>query len=393
MNDGLLLLNATVMNGIAVIPDCGVFIDEEGKVSDMFYMSRMPQKRFPSDTPRIDAGGCTITPGLADTHIHGIGGFGTEDCDSDSILNMSEILADYGVTDFLPTIYTQEFDKMKKAEKAIAKAMGHEKGAVIRGINLEGPFISPKRIGGQDPIGLQPVSLDLLHDLIKTGEGKVVCMTVAPELKGMRDLALEATKRGIVLLAGHTDATYENILEGIQCGIVHSTHCFNAMSPLHHRNPGAIGAVMIEQDMCCEIIADGVHVHPELVKLLVREKPKENIVLVTDGLKPTKQKSGELIANGMKVVMSDEGAWVMAENPNLFAGSALVLIKAVSNMDSWGIPLEDAVQMASTNPARIYGFRDIGSLIPGKTANITIFDDAFNIKGVLVKGKLIRNNF
>lgn len=393
MSDRIIFTNATVITGFATIKDCGLFIDGDGKIGDIFYMSRMPQKSFPDDTMVIDVKGCTITPGLFDSHIHGIGGAGTEDCKPESILKMSDRLADYGVTDFLPTIYTDEFEQMKAAETAIVEAMGHEKGARIRGINLEGPFISPKRIGAQNPAGAQNVNLDLFHDLIKTGQGKVICMTVAPELKGMRDLALEATKEGIVLLAGHTDATYENIMEGIQCGILHSTHFFNAMSRLHHRNPGTVGTIMINQDMCCEIIADGVHVHPEIVKLLVREKPKENIVLMTDSLRPTKQRSGTLLANGVKAKLSPEGAWVSAEDPDLFLGSALVLIKAVQNMASWGIPLDTAIQMASTNPARIYHLNDIGSLIPGKNANITIFDSTFQIKGVLVNGELIRDEF
>lgn len=390
----LVFTGATVVTGYATLRDSGVFIDEDGRIGDVFYMPRLKQKRFPVGCQVVDAAGCFVTPGLFDSHIHGIGGYGTEDCDPEAILGMSERLADFGVTDFLPTIYTDELEKMKAGARAIARAMGREKGAVIRGVNYEGPFISRKRIGAQNPAGVQDVSLPVFHSLLQAGEGKVVCMTVAPELKGMRNLALEAVKEGIVLLAGHTDATYENIMEGIQCGILHSTHFFNAMSRLHHRNPGCVGAIMIEEDMCCEIIADGVHVHPELVKLLVREKPKENIVMVTDSLKPTAQKGGELLANGMRVAMGKEGAWVSADDPNLFVGSATMLAREVGNMLGWGVPLETAIQMASTNPARIYRFdNEIGALIPGKKANITVFDEDFNIKATVVDGALIRNNF
>ncbi|MDY4889528.1 MAG: N-acetylglucosamine-6-phosphate deacetylase [Sphaerochaetaceae bacterium] len=393
MSDRIIFTNATVITGFATVNDCGLFIDNDGTIGDIFYMTRMPKKKFPEDTIVIDAQGCTITPGFFDSHIHGIGGAGTEDCNPASILKMSERLADYGVTDFLPTIYTDEFSHMLAAERAIVEAMGKEKGATIRGINIEGPFISPKRIGAQNPDGALEVSIPRFHELLEAGQGKIICMTVAPELKGMRDLALEATKEGIVLLAGHTDATYENIMEGIQCGILHSTHFFNAMSRLHHRNPGCVGTIMINQDMCCEIIADGVHVHPEIVKLLVREKPKENIVLVTDSLRPTKQRSGKLLANGVPARLGEEGAWVSAADPDQFLGSALVLIKAVKNMVSWGIPIDNAIQMASTNPSRIYHFNDIGSLIPGKRANITIFDDTYQIKCVIVNGTIIRDDF
>ena len=285
------LINGTVLSGVAKIDNCALAIDDQGKIDDVFRMKRLAEKAYDKDVILIDVKGAYITPGLIDTHLHGIGGYGTEDCSVDSILGMSDRLADFGVTSFLPTVYTDTIDKMEASVNAIVAAMGKERGATIEGINLEGPFISPKRIGAQAPEGLQEVNLDVFNRLYDAGEGKIVCMTVAPELKHMRTLALEAQKRGIVLLAGHTDAAYENIIEGMQCGILHSTHFFNAMSRLHHRNPGCVGAIMIQQDMKAEIICDGIHVHPELVKLLLREKPISNIVMVTDSLKPTMQKN------------------------------------------------------------------------------------------------------
>ena len=194
-----------------------------------------------------------------------------------------------------------------------------------------------------------------------------------------------------VIIRPLNTATYENMVEGIQCGILHATHMFNAMSPLHHRNPGAVGAVLIEQNMDCEIICDGVHVHPELVKLLLREKPVSHVVMVTDALKPTKQTNGKLEANGMEAAMSPQGAWVSAKNPDLLLGSALTLLKALKNVVSWGVSMQDAVQMTSTNPARIYGFRDQGMLIPDYRADLTILDKELQFKGLFVGGKLIRD--
>jgi len=393
MSKRTIIVNATVITGFAEISDCGIFIENDGKIADIFNMRRFKEKEFPSDTVLLDANGAFVTPGFIDTHTHGIGGFGTEDGDSLSILQMSSILADFGVTAFLPTVYTETLDKMIKATKAIVSAMGKEKGAKILGVNLEGPFISPKRIGAQSADGVQEVNFDTYYKLLKAGQGKIICMTVAPELKRMRELALEARKDGIVLLAGHTNATYENIMEGMQCGILHTTHFFNAMSRLHHRNPNAVGAIMIQPDMNCEIIADGVHVHPEIIKLLLREKPISNIVMITDSLKPTKQESGELLANGVEAILSKEGAFVSKKDPSLFLGSSLVLIDAIKNMSSWGVPISNIIQMVSTNPSRIYSFNKIGTLVPGNFADITIFDKNFHIKGVFVNGNLIRNNF
>lgn len=388
----VVLTNASIVTGYAQLDDCALYIDRNGLIGDIFNMARLDQKNFPGETIRIDLHGSYIIPGMIDSHIHGIGGFGTEDCDPKSILGMSEALANYGVTAFMPTVYTNKPEDMMKAEKAILAAMGHETGARIMGINLEGPFISPQKINAQNPDGVQPVDCGLFDQLIKAGEGHVVCMTVAPELKGMRELALLARKENIVLLAGHTNATYENMLEGIQCGILHATHMFNAMSPMHHRNPGAVGTVLIEQNMNCEIICDGVHVHKELVKLLFREKPVSNIVMITDSLKPTKQKGGKLTANGMDAMLSPKGVWVSAHDPDLLLGSALTLHKALRNVVSWGVAMQDAVQMTSTNPARIYGFKNMGMIIPDNYADLTVLDKDLNIKAVFVNGEMVRDN-
>ncbi|MFA6845884.1 MAG: N-acetylglucosamine-6-phosphate deacetylase [Sphaerochaetaceae bacterium] len=393
MGTPTVLINGTIVTGFAQLDDCALYIDGNGLIGDIFNMSRLEEKIFPSDTVRIDVQKAYIIPGMIDSHIHGIGGFGTEDCKAESILGMSERLADFGITAFMPTIYTDALEDMFNAEKAIVEAMGKEKGARIMGINLEGPFISPKRIGAQNPAGVQPVNTEVFENLIKAGQGHVICMTVAPELKHMRELALLARRENIVLLAGHTDATYENMIEGMQCGILHTTHFYNAMSPLHHRNPGVVGTVMIQKDMQCEIICDGVHVHPELVKLLFREKPISNVVMITDSLKPTKQRTGTLIANGVKAMLNEQGAWVSADDPTLFLGSALTLLKAVRNVISWGVPLQQAVQMTSTNPARIYGFKNLGMLIPDYKADITILDKELQLKGVFVNGELIRDRF
>ncbi|MBK5201259.1 MAG: N-acetylglucosamine-6-phosphate deacetylase [Spirochaetaceae bacterium] len=385
------LLNGTVFTGYAKLENCGVYIEDDGTIGDIFNMKRYDQKNFPKDTIPVDVKDCYIMPGFIDSHIHGIGGYGTEDDRVESILGMSERLADFGVTRFQPTIYTDTPEQMIKGIKAIVQAMGHEKGAIINGVNLEGPFISPKRIGAQAPEGVKEVDLDLFHTFLEAGEGHIVCMTVAPELKHMRALALEARKAGVVLLAGHTDATYENIIEGMQCGILHSTHFFNAMSRLHHRNPGTVGAIMIQTNMCCEIICDGVHVHPELVKLLLREKPIDNIVLITDALKPTKQRSGELLANRVPAVLSHEGAFISKENEDLFLGSSLTMLQGIKNLTEWGISLSDAVQMSSTNPARIYSINKVGSIIPEYKADLTILNKDLELKALFIEGKLIRD--
>ncbi len=385
------LINGNVFTGYAQLKNCAIFINDQGRIGDIFNMERFSQKKFPSDTVVIDAQNNYILPGFIDSHIHGVGGFGTEDNSPESILEMSLKLTEFGVTRFMPTIYTDVKERMLDGIRAIVEAMGKEKGAIIEGINIEGPFISSKRIGGQNAEGRCDVDLDIFYELLEAGQGKVVCMTVAPELKQMRTLALEARKNNVVLLAGHTDATYENILEGMQCGILHSTHFFNAMSRLHHRNPGTVGAILIENHMNAEIICDGVHVHPDLVKLLIKNKPLDNIVMITDALKPTKQRSGKLYANGVEAILGKEGAFVSKADNSLFLGSSLTMLHGLRNMISWGIPLSDAVQMASTNPARIYSMEKVGLLIPEYKADLTVLDDNFQLKALIIEGNLIKD--
>jgi N-acetylglucosamine-6-phosphate deacetylase len=213
-------------------------------------------------------------------------------------------------------------------------------------------------------------------------------MTVAPELKHMRELALYCIKKGIVLQAGHTNAEYENMLEGMQKGILHSTHFFNAMRRLDHRNPNAVGAILIHPEMSCEIIADGFHVHPDLFKLLLRNKPIDKIVLVTDGLKPTEQKEGPLLANKEEVYFKNGVFFRKADD--VIAGSGLTMIRGIKNLVAGGFSLEDAVRTATMNPAQIMKYNNQGAIIPGRFADITIFDKNYEIRYVMIGGKIIK---
>jgi len=204
----------------------------------------------------------------------------------------------------------------------------------------------------------------------------------------MRELALYCIKKGIVLQAGHTNADYGNMAEGMQVGILHSTHLFNAMRRLDHRNPNAVGAILIHPEMSCEIIADGFHVHPDLFKLLLRNKTIDKIVLITDGLKPTEQKEGPLFANNEEVYYS--GGVFLRKSDDVIAGSGLTMIRGVKNLTAAGFSLEDAVKTATFNPAQIMRYYNQGAIIPGRYADITVFDNEFKIRLVMIGGKIIK---
>ena len=382
------LHNGTLLTGFSKMENCAVLI-EDGKIADVFSERRFLQKKFDTSVRIFDVEEAYIAPGFIDTHIHGFKGHGTDNCSTEAMIEMSKDLAQYGVTAFNPTLYPAPEEDMTHSIKEIVKAMGKENGAHIMGIHMEGPFISPDKLGVQRPETVCAVDMDLMERLWKASEGHIVNMTVAPELKGMRYLALYGLKRGIVMQAGHTNAEYQNMVEGMQAGILHSTHLFNAMSQLHHRNPGAVGAVLIHPEMSCEIIADEVHVHPDLFKLLARDKPLEKILLVTDSLTPTEQEKGPLIANGEEVVY--EGGCFHRAIDGVIAGSSLTMIKGVKNLVKFGFSVSDAVRAASSTPASVMRYTKKGMLIPGYDADIVVFDKQFNILASIIGGTFKKN--
>jgi N-acetylglucosamine-6-phosphate deacetylase len=389
MKRKICLHNGTVMTGFATMEHCSVLI-EDGLVADVFSEKRFEQKHFSYDIDIINVEGAYIAPGFIDTHVHGFGGYGTDDASTESVIEMSRLLTKCGVSSFNPTLYPSEKWEMLRAVKNVAAAMGQESGARIMGLHLEGPFLSPARLGVQRAETLSLVDIAFMEALWEAAEGHIVNMTVAPELKGMRELALFCIKKGIVLQAGHTDARYDNMVEGMQAGILHSSHLFNAMSKMEHRNPNAVGAILIHPEMSCEIIADGFHVHPDLFKLLRRDKPIDRIVLVTDGLKPTEQAEGPFFANGEEVVFHD--GLFHRRIDDVIAGSGLTMIRGVRNLVDFGFSLEDAVKTASFNPASVMRYKGKGNIVPGSDADLTVFDKDFNVLVVTVGGEIKYRN-
>lgn len=378
------LHNANVLTGFSVMPRCAVLIDGK-KIVDVYNEERFNQKKFSNDVKVVDVQGAYIMPGFIDTHIHGIGGYGTDDGNPQSILNMSKTLAEYGVTSFIPTCNAFPEKQLIKNIHAIVDAMGHEQGSTILGLHLEGPFLSPKRIGAQATNGLSEVDLNYMKRLYKAADKHLINMTVAPELKGMRELALYCSGKGIILQAGHTDATYDQMLEGMQANIMHVTHLFNAMRPMHHREPGVVGAALIHSELSCEIIGDGVHVNPNLVNLLLKCKPLSQIVMITDALYPAKTDLS------MAPDLYLDKCFYRKED-HVMNGSAISMLDGFRNLISWGIPIEKAVRMTSTNPAQIMKQKNIGLLIPGNDADIIVLDKNLDLIYTIIKGKFVKGN-
>jgi len=381
----LCLYNGVVCTGITKKSSSSVLI-EGGEIANVLSDARFDKLPDSSDYTIIDVQGLMISPGLIDSHIHGIGGYGTEDLSADSIAGMSRKLPEYGVTSFCPTLYPMARDDLDKAITAVVENIGSEPGAKILGIHMEGPFISKEKLGVQRGEFVHPVDQEYFEHLWEISRGNIITMTVAPELKNMRGLALDAIRKGIILQAGHSNATYEQMVEGIEAGILHSTHFFNAMRTLHQRDPGVVGAILIHPEISCEVIPDGRHLHRAIITFLIKEKGTSKIVLVSDGLKPAGQEKPPFFANNEEVEY-DDGIFYRKSDGTI-AGSSLTLNKAVKNVADMDIPLHEALTMASLNTARTLNRDNIcGSLLPGRRADVIVFDQQMQIYRTFVGGK------
>jgi len=370
MND-FLLENVRIVTLEQVLEQHGIFV-KNGIIQLLYPLSARPA----ADAPLIDGKNAYALPGLIDLHIHGFAGHGTELGSSDELLRMSEELAKQGVSAFCPTLYCARPEEMEKLIQKLVPAFGKETGAYMIGFHLEGPFISPAKPGVMKPEDIAPADVNVLAKLYQAAQGHIVSMTLAPEINNIGPVIEFCKTHDILMQGGHTNATYEEFLAASHQGVRHATHVFNAMRPFSHRAPGAAGAVMMTPEISCEIIADGVHVHPAVVNFLGRVKPENKVVLVTDALLPTGQKEGPFVANGEDVAFVD-GVW-KRKTDGVIAGSALTMTHGVKNLVDFGFSLPHAVRCASANPAQVIGLKNTGRLEVGCRADITLTDDNFS---------------
>lgn len=359
---------------------------EDGIRHDIYIENGRFADKKEIEYKEIDGSSLIAIPGFIDTHIHGIGGFGTEDGNPESIIGMSNILIKEGVTTFFPTIYTDTIDRITHDEEAIVHAMGNEKGAEIGGIHVEGPFISPAKIGAQNPDGRKDPSKEVMDRILIAGNGKIKAMTMAPELDGIEIVSQLAIENGIVPLCGHTNATYEQTMRGATFGIRHATHLFNAMTELKNRAPGVVGAVLSSKTMTAEMIGDGKHIHPANIRMVIDKLGADRVAIITDSLKPTRQRIGKLTANGVEVEMGDN-LWVTKGNRDLIQGSCLTMLTAFRNLINWGFSIEDSIKMTSTTAARIYSLSDRGSISIGKRADLVLLNTNLDVESVFINGE------
>ncbi|MDX2075994.1 MAG: N-acetylglucosamine-6-phosphate deacetylase [bacterium] len=334
----------------------------------------------------INANGQTLTAGFIDIHVHGGMGYEAMDATPQALNALSVFYAQHGVTAFLPTTWTASHDAILSALTAIS-AMSETAGARILGAHIEGPYINPNKPGAQSTEHVRRADMTEFEAWHSTGVIKL--MTIAPEFEENQRLIAFCTAHNIVTSAGHTDATYDDMRHAITLGLRHTTHTFNAMRPLHHREPGTVGAALLLPELRCEVICDGVHVHPQMVNLLWRMKGADGVILITDAVRGAGLADGTQYPLDGRVVTIRGGSAYLADNT--LAGSTLTMDVALQNFIRFtGGTLDELWRCASLNAARALGVDDhMGSIREGNRADMVLLDPDLRVMMTIIGGKVV----
>ncbi|MBD2870503.1 N-acetylglucosamine-6-phosphate deacetylase [Paenibacillus arenilitoris] len=338
----------------------------------------------------VDGQGGWLLPGFIDMHVHG--GFGADfmDASRESYDAITRFHASYGTTGMLATTMTASKEAI---EAVLAAAEAYREGempyAALYGVHLEGPFISEKWPGAQNPAHITDPQPEWLKRWAESRPGLIRQVTLAPEKNGAKETIAWLAEHGIVAACGHTDALYADIVSAADAGLTQAVHTYNAMRGLHHREPGTLGAVLTEERIYAELIADGMHVHPAAIRLLLAAKKTDKVILITDAMAAAGMPDGDYELGGLAVVV--KGGEARLREGNALAGSCLTMIGAVRFMlEHTELGIVDVSRLASGNAARQLGlFGRTGSIAGGKQADLVLTDAQFNVKQTWVNGRSV----
>ena len=373
-----------IIKGASVFCEDGTF-----QVKDVFVEDHkiVATEAEVSDKTVVDANGYKLIPGLVDVHSHGACGHDFCDCDVEGVKEILRFEKAHGITSYCPTSMTLSKEMLVDIFATAKEADGIADGARVIGINMEGPFISASKKGAQAEENILQCDYEYFCRLQKAAKGLIKLVDLAPEEPGAMEF-IEKAKDEVVISLAHTASDYDTAKEAIQHGASHATHLYNAMPPLNHRNPGVIGAVRDSETCHAELICDGVHIHPSVIRATFAMFGAKRMILISDSMRATGLNDGDYTLGGQPVKVKGNLATL---HDGTIAGSATNLMDCVRFVvKKVGLPFETAVMCASENPAKEIGiFHEVGSISAGKKADFVLLDKDLNIVSVYVDGKEI----
>ena len=407
MKNHIALINGKLITPFREIDSGSILIEDEL----IKKVGKADEVEIPEDTMVIDVQGDYISPGFIDTHLHGAFGGSVMSATEEDLKKMAQGLIRCGTTSFLPTTLSGPWDAIVRAVECIAQTRQKDlKGAKILGVHVEGPYVNLDQKGAQNPEHIYPPKPEQYLPLLEK-YSQIIRLTAAPEVHGGWELGQELKKRKILAAIGHSNATYQQVLQAVENGYTHVTHMFSAMSGIRrikgYRISGMIESTLLLDELTTELIADGHHLPPSLMKLVFHSKGLDKVCLVTDSMSAAGMGPGEYQLGGLKVIVEDdipEEFEVQTQENNyvakladrsVFASSVATMDKLVRNVIKLcDLNVRQAVQLVTYNAARIQGLEnEIGILAEKKKADIAVFDADINIKMTLVDGKVLYESF
>lgn len=354
-------------------------------------LGRTEEVQIPPHAETYDLDGLKIAPSFIDLHVHGAVGVDYTEADEDQIQEVSSFLLSCGVTGVLATLYPKpKRDYIDDVRRLTDYIRRNPHRNIIRGLHLEGPYLNKEMHGAINPDYIWTPDLHDWADLRDAGSGYIRLMTIAPEIPGAMEVIRDAARHGIVSSIGHSRAEYEDIRVAIDNGAAQITHIFNAMAPFHHRQPGVLTSAFLHGELKVQLIADGLHVHPAVIEMLLKLKGQNGILLISDAMAASGYKTGSYSFGDQEVTVDETGARLA---DGTIAGSVATLNVGVKTMvEQAGAPCTHAFRMASLNPSRVLGTEhQKGILAVGKDADLVVMDEHFQVVMTVLDGDIVHN--
>lgn len=380
----LLLKNAKIVLKDRVIE--GDILTADGIIRDIINKKSPVKAETLEVENSIDLDGKYVVPGFIDVHIHGSNGADAMDGTVEALKTISSYIATKGTTKFLATTLTSSKEELINVLKIAADLQNKEiDGATIFGVHMEGPYFDIEYKGAQNEKYMKPATEKEIKDYLDVKPGLVKMMSLSPHTEQSIETVKFLKENGVIVSVGHSAAKFNDVMKAVDAGLSHSTHTFNGMRGINHREPGVAGAVLISDKINAEVIFDKIHIHPEIVRLMIKAKGTDKVVCITDAMAATGLPNGDYKLGELDVYVKD-GEARLKSNDSL-AGSVLTMDKAFKHVIELGYPIYEAVKLTSTNAAIEFGL-NAGAIEVGKEADFTVLDDSYNVDMTIVNGNI-----